>query len=164
MVSTTQRYEIVAENQSLTELQKSKNFVYALDGNTYEFFMPFSTPDVTTSEVKTGMHRAYNSLAIKSTIKSEMYSLDLDTFMRTSDLNDQELALRKLAEHINQSCERLRPEYGSLLHRCGALSSAETPKTWSVVSLSETNADGDPLAARITNRAKTCVSVSFEGK
>ena len=73
-----------------------------------------------------------------------MDSLKLDTFMRTNDASDPELTLRNLIEHVNQSCERLRPEYGSPLHRSGYLSNAVIPKTWSVVPLSETKADSDP--------------------
>ena len=95
------RYGIVAEDQNLTELQKSNNFVYAHDGVAHDFFISFWTPDVTYSEVKARMHRAYNSPAIQSKIKSDMDSLDFDTFMRANDLIDPELTLRKLIEHIN---------------------------------------------------------------
>ena len=91
------------------------------------------------------MHRAYNSFVIQSTIQSDMDSLDVDTFMRANDLNDQELAIRKLVEYINQSYERLRSEYGTPLHRCGYISSEVTAKTWSVFPLSGTNADYDLL-------------------
>ena len=102
-------------------------------------------PNITYSDVKARMHRVYKSPSIQAKIKSDMDSLDCDTFIRVNDLNDQELALRKLIEHINQSYERLRSEYGSPLHRCGYISSEVTAKTSSVVPLSETNADYDLL-------------------
>ena len=60
-------------------------------------------PVMAYSEVKARMHRAYNFPAIKATIKSNMDSLDFDTFMRTNDMSDPELALRKMIEHVNQS-------------------------------------------------------------
>ena len=135
----------MAKDQSLIELQKSKNFVHALDGDAHEFFMSFWTPDVTYSKVKARMHRVYNSPPSSRRSSPTRDSLDFDTSMRANDLTDPELTLRKLIEHINQSCERLRPEYGSPLHRCGYLSNAVTPKTWSVVPLTETDAEGDPL-------------------
>ena len=72
--------------------------------------MSFWNSTTTYLEVKTQIHRAYNSPAIQSTIRPEMETLDFDKLMRPKDIEEQDTALVKLIERINHSCERLRPE------------------------------------------------------
>ena len=104
----------MAEYQSLPELQKSRKLVYDLGDDAYEISISFLAPDVKYNDVKARMKFAYNSPAVLPTAKSDLDWFHRDTFMRTNDFTDPESVFRKRIGHIEKSCERLRPEYGSL--------------------------------------------------
>ena len=96
-----------ANNQSLTNDERSQLVVSCVKGGAFEFYLKEINPKMPFQMVVDRLRARYNTPHRKLSLQSEVYSLNLDDFMVRHQIQDEKECLRRMVEYLDNNIPQL---------------------------------------------------------